>query len=174
MDFGTEYFSTQNRRLAFALATAGCQFALRPTTNLYTADFLRSRGIGVGLPLEEAAKVAAAKNIQGIVTYFFLRSELLTEAVKVWDDMAKAARDAKADGREDGLPDAVPTEHIMQTLYVFARNAQALNKLAWLSPPLVSTVTTAKPTTDGSYTMTGKGKVWSVNASQKTRQHLGL
>lgn len=175
MDFGTEYFSTQNRRLAFALATAGCQFAPKPTVNLYTIEFLRSRGIGVGLTPEEATKVAAAKKIPGIVTYFFVRSDLLMEAIDAWDKMAKEAKEAKAEGREEGLPADVTTEHIMQTLYVFSRNSKALSELAWLSPPLVSTVAAAKVGADGSYSIVnGQGKVWSTNASKEVREHLKL
>lgn len=173
MDFGTQYFSTQNRRLAFALATAGCQLAPKPTQNLYTVDFLRSRGIGVGLTPEEAAKVAMAKKIPGIVTYFFVRSDLLMEAIKAWDDMAKAAKEAKEKGEEDIAP-KVATVQVMEVLYVFSRNSKALSELAWLSPPLVSSVAVAKTGTPENYTMTGKGKVWTVGASQQIREHLKL
>lgn len=176
-----EPFSTQNRQLAFALATAGCRFQSQeedgPAINLYTIPFLRSRKIGVGKSLEAAAKEAYDRGIPGIVTYLFVRDETFERAIKAWDVTVEELQKADAQNRSPILDD-IPAETVMKVLCIYANNLRKLAEVPFIRSPLVGIFdaeTKEVPIANKPgprRVTTGKGKIWSLGASQETKKKL--
>jgi hypothetical protein len=181
-----EYFSTNNRQLAFALATAGCTFAPQiknspgPATNLYSLGFLRSKAICKGLSMEQAVDKLVSLKIPGNVTYNFVRNDTFAEAIKAWDKAVENIAFAQ-DNNTEIQTGAHSVAHIMEILCIHANNSVGLaNDLPWLSSPLLSDVAahskdhevSGKP--DPRVVTEGKGKIWSRNASKETKEKLGI
>lgn len=179
-----EPFRTQNRQLAFALATAGCSFASPeeggPAINLYSVDFLRARKIGVGKSLEAAAADAVSLGIPGIVTYLFKRDAILEKAIKAWDNMVELHAIAESEKTTPELPD-VPVEVIMQVLHTHSMNLKSLvTQVPWCRRPLVTDAqsSTKEVPIDGKpaprNVTQGSGKVWTLGASKAIKDRLNI
>lgn len=179
-----EPFRTQNRQLAFALATAGCSFASPdqggPAINLYTIDFLRAKKIGVGKTLESAAADAVALGIPGVVTYLFKRDATFEKAMKAWDSMVDIHAMANHEGVEPELPE-VPTEVIMQVLHTHSMNLKKLvAEVPWCRRPLVTDAqsSTREVQIDGKpaprNVTQGSGRVWTLGASKAIKDRLNI
>lgn len=178
-------FHTQNRKLAEALAVAGCRWAARedggPTMNTYTSGFLRDRRLMSSNPVslaifEKAAKDAVERRIPGIVTYFFVRDDTFYRAEEAWQktciEMARAELAAEA----PNLPDISP-EVVAQVLCVYANSMKHLRDAPFVNPPWVSTLggsTTTDPKNELSKTTTGQGKAWPLNATKEVREKIGV
>lgn len=190
-----------NRALAMGLVSAGATFAKGeeggPCINVYTPDFLRSKGViseGVTeLEFERAAILAEARGIIGNVTFFFERNALAEGFVKAWDATSDAIRanreyaalDAETQRTHDkpaALPD-VPTEIVAQVLCMHANNLKSLKGIERSNPPVCSTLKGAydggkpgKETSTGVCTgrLTGAGKIWSTNLSNADRAKLKI
>lgn len=174
------FFQTQNRQLAFALASAGCEFAPQsaggPAINTYTLGFLRSRRIGVGKTIDAAAKEAADRKIPGIVSYIFKRTPKLEEAIAHWDRIVDEFRRAEAEERAPRGEDLTLKQQV-EAAYYFAHNSKEFANVPWFNSPLISTieastseVKTAGP--DPKKVTRGKGKIWSLGASEEFKNQL--
>lgn len=180
---GVEPFATENRQLAFALLTAGCELLPReeggPAVNVYTVGVLRQRKVGTGKTLEAAALEAHQREIPGHVKYLFLRNELLERCVKKWDWTVNAIRMAREEGVDPVLDD-IKEEHIIQTMCVAANNQKAFAKIAFIRRPLCSDIDakveeTEVPGKPGrKTTITGKGRIWTAGCSKAIREKLNL
>lgn len=171
-----EPFTTTNRQLAYALASAGCLFATRelsgPTMNIYSIGFLRSKKIGAGLDIEEAAKVAVAKRIPGNVIYLFERDETFYQAIKAWDATVKELQTAHAENRQPELPD-IDAGTVATILCIHANNRETLDQLPFVNKAWVSTVVSSTKEENEKTTITGQGKMWKIGAKE-TRKHLNV
>ena len=171
-----EPFTTTNRQLAFALASAGCLFATRdqegPTINIYSVGFLRANKIGAGLDIEDAAKMAVAKRIPGNVVYLFERNATFFEAIKAWDKTAEELRNANQENREAKLPN-IDAATVATVLCIHANNRETLDQLPFVNRAWVSTVTTSTKEEKEKTTISGQGKMWKIG-SKETRKHFAI
>ncbi len=179
----TNPFSTQNKQLALALATAGAKFASPeaggPTQNLYSLGFLRDRKIGKGKVIEEAVREAVARRIPGKVTYFFEHDANLENAIKAWDGVVEELQKARHDVRDPQLPN-INAVLVAQIMCIAANNIAAFEELAFINTPLCSTVKgeekelpiEGKPAPKS--VTEGAGKVWSLGASKFIKDKLKI
>ena len=178
-------FCTQNRKLAEALALAGCKWASReeggPTLNIYTAGFLRDRRLMSSHPVpiqgfEKAAKEAEARKIPGIVTYFFERDETFQRAEKAWQDCCIELARAKLASEPPNVPD-IPPEVVAQVICIAAYSAEGFKNAPFVNPAWVTTMSGSRkedPKSKAAYTIEGTGKAWPLNASKEVREKLGI
>jgi hypothetical protein len=177
-------FTTQNRKLAEALALAGCKWAARedggPTMNVYTADFLRSRRLlpatPVNIPAFEAATRAAFdRRIPGIVTYLFVRDDVFFRAVAAWDEVTRELQRADKEGRPPTIP-PVDEETVSRVMAIAANSTKGFSDAPFVNPAWCSTIGGSETTSDDGKrrTISGKGKAWQVTISKEDREKLKL
>lgn len=183
-----EPFTTQDKQLALALATAGCTFLPQadggPATNTYTPGFLRDRkqlpkeGVCVE-DFEETVKNCVERRFPGIVDYHFVRDSIFERSIKAWDEMVKEMTNAKNEGRAPFLPD-ISEAVTMQVLYLRRMNEKDFAKIPWFKHPECATATFEKseeiisgrpaPRTK----IKGGFKRWTLGCSDELRKELKL
>lgn len=178
-------FVTQNRKLAEALALAGCSWASEedggPTRNIYTAGFLRDRKL---LPneqvtlakFEQAAKSAESRRVPGIVSYYFVRDKTFRDAEGAWQAVALEIQRAELASEPPKLPD-ISAEVVAQVLCIAANSAKHLADAPFLNPAWVTTLSgtkTKSDTSESGFSISGTGKAWPLNATKEVREKLGI
>ena len=183
-------FACQDAQLAKALLAAGCTLAPfesgGPCRMKYTPGFMRSRkhmpSKSVSLrEFHNYVKQAFAKKIPGIITYYIVRDEKFTKAIKAWDDMVNSFAEAHSRGEEQPFPELDP-ELAMRCYYVLRASNQNLERSGIefiLSPILDATSSQStefpvegKP---GNGTRTAiSGKIWTLGLPDEELRKLGI
>lgn len=198
----TEPFTTQDRKLALALALAGCSFTpceeYGPATNTYTPSVLRNKidprtrkpflakeGVTTE-QFEEAASEAVRQRIPGIVDYHFVRNVVFERAQKAWDNMVDEMARAQQEGRAPNIP-VISEEVVMQVIYLQRCGEKEFSKSAFIKPPECAIGEVQKqeiaipdshnPSETGpmpKVKYTGSMKRWTLGCSQDMREALKL
>lgn len=154
-------FTTQDKKLAMALALAGCSFLPcehgGPATNTYTPQWLRNRRNPITghafLPVdgvtpeevEKMAEICVEKRIPGIVDYHFVQDAIFQRAIKAWDDMVKEMNRANIEaeahfvefGKKQEMTPAIPDISetiVMQVCYLQRCGQKEFEKAPFIKP----------------------------------------
>jgi hypothetical protein len=148
---------------------------------MYTTGFLRDRRLLSHNPVpihvfESAAKGAVEKRIPGIVSYFFERDATFQRAEAAWQSCCEEIARAANAGEPPAIPE-IPAETVMQVLCIAAQSAKALAEAPFLAPAWVTTMNGSKSVeaeNGATYSISGTGKAWPLNASQQVREKLNI
>lgn len=194
-----EPFSTQNKKLAEALITAGCTLAGRehsgPTINTYTPNLLRDKGVIKGGVTHQAFEIAVLgaveRKIPGAVSFLFERNAVLDRCIKAFDAIERKIKASRQWEKMDAIqrqehpemaPPAMPDiseETVIQVLCLHRDNMRGMEALMFANPAICSVVQAeregwkdenATATGMPSGKMTGSAKVWSVNLNNADRR----
>lgn len=189
-----EPFTTTDHQLALALITAGCSFAPQseggPARNIFSPGALRAigrlptTGLASIAQFEAAALSAHADGKEGTIRYLIARNDTFFAAMKAWDNMVEEFHKAGQENRSPVLPE-IPTEAVMQSLYMRRMNEKACANIAFLNRPRCSLVKEkskhVEPMMDGKVelagnktTTTGSLKEWTPPMSAEDRATLKL
>lgn len=178
-----DYFATTNKQLAEAWFNDGGAFAPQPAgpcQNFYTAEFLRGRGIGIGQPLETAARLAVQQKTPGKVIYYLVRGEHLSRFLKAWDSADQEQVDAASAGRPPAVPE-ISTEIVAQVLHARSVNAKLFAEFPWYNEAIIASPQTSrekdtpingKPA--GVQHYRGSLRMRSLTASAATKRKVGF
>lgn len=195
-------FSTSDKKLAAALATAGCAFLPisatpgvegGPASNVYTPGFLRDRKVIEGqVPItefEDGVAQLVARRIPGHVTYHFIRDAIFDRAIAAWDALVDEMVKARNENRAPKLPQ-ISEETVMEVLYLHRMNEREFARVPFIKRPecaigLAMTSEEPLPNHDpdtrkeahlpvSRTRVKGSMKRWTLGCSQEMRDNLKL